>query len=270
MTILNRARQAEARPAPVEPSKPTSEPVPGDLADAASRLRQEAAGLRESAAARREEAQAAFTEAERQAADIIARAKDAAAASRADTAAAERKACALEEKAGHIAEADRRRVLGEKALERVRALQAERRDLTARAEETDATLATLGEERQSLAGQHAAAVEAADVAAIAALRSHLEASDEAAAAHAGHREGLLARSAAIGDGQERGELHDALSDAQRHASAARNALNAAYPGRPEAVHDRLWGNLLAALEGNLQRIADEERAARQPQTVIRL
>lgn len=246
--------------------------VPGDLTAAAGRLRQKAAGLRESAARHREEARAGLAEAEREAAGIIARAKDAAVALRDGASAAERQAGTLEEKARYVAEADRQWVLSEEALERARALQAEREDLAARAKEVDVTLARLGEERQHLAGQHAAAVKAAEVAAVATLRSHLGASDEAVAAHAGQRQSLLARSAAIGDGQERGELHAALSDAQRHAAATRKALNEAYPDRPEAVHDRLWGNLQAALEGNLERIAAEERDARQPRrpNVVRL
>lgn len=242
-----------------------SAPAPGDLAAAAERLRQKAAGLRESADRHREEARAGLDEAEREAAGIIARAKDAAVALGAGASAAERQAHALEEQAGYVAEAARRADVGDQALERVRALQAEREDLAASIEDADATLARLGEKRQHLAGQHAAAVEAADVAAIAALRSHLEASDEAVTAHAGQRESLTARSAAIGDGQDRGELRDALNAAQQHAAAARELLNRAFPDRPEAKADAMWAEFAGALAGNLERIADERRAAQQPQ-----
>jgi len=74
----------------------------------------------------------------------------------------------------------------------------------------------------------------------------------------------------IGTAEDRGELYAALSAAEEHAAAARELLNRAYPDRPEAKADALWAEFQGALQGNLERLEDERRAALEPQrpTVI--
>jgi chromosome segregation ATPase len=210
--------------------------IPGDLAAAEAQMREETAAIRETIASRTEEARAELDEIQRQVNGLQARAKNISAAAGAENAADERRAADLEGRAGLVAEADRRRRLGEDARQLAADLTAERERLQAGLTEVDSRLAGMEAKRGHLAGQLDSAQEAADDDAMVSIRPRLDAASEALAVLSGQRERLAARIDAIGDGQDSGELYGALSTAKQHDAAATELIYRAFPDSPEARH----------------------------------
>jgi colicin import membrane protein len=262
--IFSRNKQSAATDDATEPDAPEVPTATEDLAAEAERLRTEAQQIRERAAQERAEAQERVTKAREQAAELIKAEETAAHSMTQDAAAEERRAGKIEETAGFIAEAVARKAASEEAADRADALVDEQEDIAARIDGLDARLVRLGEEQQEVAAQLEASRQAADVDAITSLRTRIAAIDDAQTALTGQRETAQQRLDAIGTGQERGELYDALQAGRRHATTARNMLNLAYPDRFEAVADRAAAEFQAVIEGNLQRIGEEQTAQKRP------
>jgi chromosome segregation ATPase len=242
-----------------ETDAPEVPAVPDGLAAEIERLRTEAQQIREQAAQDRTGAQERVTTAREQAAALIKAEETAAHSAAQEAAAAERRAGKLDETVGFVAEAVARQAAAEEAADLASTLVAEQEDLGARIEGLDVRLTRLGEEQQEVTSQLEASRQAGDVDAITSLRARLAAIGDAHTALSGQRETAQQRLDAIDDGQDRGELHDALRAGKRHTATARNLLNLAYPDRAEAVADRAATELLATIEGNMERIAEENK-----------
>ena len=268
--IGKRTRQPAAIAAePNDDQAAKPETVPADLAAAAEQIRNEAADVRARASGHRADASARVTEAREEAARLIASAEAETRSLAAEAASADHEAEKLEEHAGYLAEAASQKAQGEEVLQRASALVEERDSLTARIGELAARLGQLSQERQELTGQLAAATGDADIDAITSLQARVTSIDTASSALTGQRKTAQDRADAIGDGRDRGELHNAIRAASQHAGVARKMLNRAFPGRPEALADRLRDELQGALTGNLERIAQEaKRKPPAPQIVM--
>lgn len=269
----NRTTQPETiETEPDEDQAAEPETVPADLAAAAEDLRRQVAAACEEIARQSEETQAELDEIHRQVASLQAKAKNLSVAAGAEMTAKGRQADSLEEQAGYVAEADRHKTAGEEDLERASALTGEHEDLTARIEGLESRLAHLNAEQQDVTRQLTTATETADVDLGASLRPRAEQLTAAIASLTGQRDGLRARLEAIGTGQERGELYEALSAAGRHTAEHQKMLNRAYPDSPAARHAAYWDEMQAIIEAQVDRVTEEAAAAQRkpPQRIVHL
>ena len=175
------------------------------------------------------------------------------------------------DRGAYLADAAGRKAQAAEAVQRGLDLAQEREGLAERAEELEGRLGELDASQRGLEQRLAGAREAGDAAAITSLRGEIAGHAEAREVLAGQLAGTRARMDAIGTDAGTGELFDALNAARRDTAEARRLVNLAYPERPEAVADRSQAELLAVLQGNADRIAEEWQAAQQPkrQAVIR-
>lgn len=267
---FNRKKQvasAAADDTTPETDAPEVPVVPEDLSADAERLRAEAREIREQAGRDRAGAQAGVTEAREQAAALITAAETEARSVTREAAAGEYRAGQLEEIAGFVAEAVARQAAAEEAADLASTLVAEQEDLGARIEGLDVRLTRLGEEQQEVTSQLEASRQAGDVDAITSRRARLAGIGDARTALGSQLQAAQERLDAIGTGQDRGELYEALQTGERHAAVARDMLNRAYPDRPEAVTDRAVAELEAAAQGYMQRVAEESKP-RPPVRVV--
>ena len=94
---------------------------------------------------------------------------------------------------------------------------------------------------------------------VAGLASLVEATDEAVADLAGQRETARARALQVGPETGPGELRDALTAAETHRRALREALDQLYPDRPGAEFRRDLAKLKGTLEANVARMAEDAK-----------
>lgn len=159
------------------------------------------------------------------------------------------------------AAAERERVAGAQAA--LEALEAERAALLGHLAGIGKRLERLAEDRRELAGQHQAALDAEDLAEVAALNARIGAGEDLAARLEGERTTAQGRLTAIGDGEGLGELRDLRS--QVGLGSVERMLRDVWPQSPEAQAWRARTELAAIVTGNMQRIAEERHAAQQPQ-----
>lgn len=253
-----------------------------DAAESAEAHRQaagEAAGLADDGTA---EAERIMTEARERAAVIMAAAEDAARVLAKSADQARRQAGALEERTRFLGAATAGLTAEAGAEARADALEAEREQLAADVTELDGKLGGLAAERGQLDAQMTEARESGDLDALAALRSRDSAAAEVAASLTAQRGAGLARFAEIGDGTETFGTHPLLTklpplskareDAEHARRSVRDALNMAFPERPEAVVDRAKAER-AERERYRARSWEAEQArqrAMEPRTFVRL
>ena len=148
-------------------------------------------------------------------------------------------------------------------------LTAERARLGEQIGGLDARLAELGDEQGELAGQLARPVRAP-----ASRRSPKRSPSSPPPRTRSPRLRASARPRRTRRGHRRrhraGRLLDALTAAKAHRTEARRLLNIAHPDRPEAIRDRAVSDLLGALEGNSQRLADQAAQRPQQQRIVQL
>ena len=267
--IGKRTKQAAASaPEPDEDQVPEHEAVPTDLAAAAEDLRRQAATGTEEIARQGEETRAALDAIHHQVGALQAKAKSLSVTVGAEMDAKGRWVSGIEEKARYVEEAGRHKTAGEEDLERASALTGEREDLAARIEGLESRLAHLDAERQDVARQLTAATETADVDLGASLRPRAEQLTAAIASLTSQRDTLRARLEAIGTGQERGELYEALSDAGQHAAEHQKMLHRAYPDSPAARRAAAWDEFQAIVRAQRDRIMEESKAKPVQQRVV--
>lgn len=272
--IRNRKQHAPSAAEVTEPEapemvEPAAETAPAGFAAQAAQLRLEAGQARDLATANRGQAQQAMAAARTQAAGIVVRAEAGARELGADADASEQEAHRLEERAQLLTHAAALQASADEHARTAAELQAEREHLAEVLAGLNCRLTELDGEQQGLTAQLSAARQNAEVDLIASLRGKLEAVQDATAALDGQRKTAQARSDAIGDGSEAfpGELSRATGAAQAVLARLRKVLNILDPERPEAVHDRTWGEITAMIQAQQERIAEEQRKP-QPQPRI--
>jgi chromosome segregation ATPase len=247
------------------------EMIPADLAAAAAQFRQDADDHREQASRARSEAGAVVSAAEQEAARIVTEARQQARELATAGTDDEHQADGLAERARLLESAVTAQDQAEAAERQAGHLAAEREHLVALAAELDGKISGLRTESGRTAGDLAEALDGADIDSISALRSRVDSIKAAEAALSGQLATARQRAAAIGDGSTRspGDLLRALNIASARRTNARALVNRAYPDSAQARLDHAHGELRAALEGNLERIADEGRQQpRSPQQVV--
>ena len=239
------------------------EAVPGDLAEAALKERQDAADAEEQAARCRSEAASVVAAAQAEAERVKAEGQAKALPLIADATALERKATTLSGRSKHLEHAARQKALTLEQEALVADLSAERERLAETIAGLDDKLAGLSADRERLEAEFAEARTAGDVSRLAALRTDLDATATAMEGlSTEQRAPAQARLREIGDGTETGPglLTRALSAASGHRAALTKALDELYPDRAGAHVRRAWAEVQNALEGNLARIAEEANA----------
>lgn len=240
--------------------------------------RQAEEAARESAARDREEAEGLLAAAQAEAARIIGEAEAAARPLSEAAKLAEREAGALAERATRLGSALAAATRAEAGQAAADALEEERAELAAKIADLGNRLAALDGERREAETALAAARDDADLEAMTSPRNRLDSIRDLAGALSRQQAPLAARLAEIGDGHETFATHPLLralpplaqarQDAAGGRRTVRDALNWAWPDRPEAVRDREREELRLILEAQHQRIDEEAAAARRgPQRV---
>jgi hypothetical protein len=246
-----------------------------DLAALAARMRQQAADGREFAEAERARCQAHMAAVREKTMAMIA---DAEAEVREPGNVADRReheAHDLAERAGRVDNAAAIAAKVEASEARVRALEDERDELSAKQGGLSAHVAELLAQTREIEPQLAAALEAGDLELIASLRATL---DSIAALVRDRREQqapILARLDALGDGEmspiwPQKELAEARRVVNR--IEVRRALNHAQPDRPEAVADakRDYEQLMDRMTSDRLATERAERARQPRQQIVHL
>jgi hypothetical protein len=150
---------------------------------------------------------------------------------------------------------------GDEADQLAAALSTERGQLLAQIAELCETAERLQGEMREVDAQLTGARVSADVDLVTSLRARLAGLEDVAASVDGQLAASRGRSAQIGDGTASfpGELIDALGASERHHAEVRRILNAVYPDRPEAVHDRLVDDIAGSLAAGVARMAEEAK-----------
>jgi hypothetical protein len=244
-----------------------------DITAAADRDRKAAAAARERAGQDSAEAEQLLEEARREAAAIIAAAEELAHPLTTSAAAGMKQAELLAGRAQQLGKAAALASKAEASEARAQALRDERDELAAAQSEIGRRIAPLAAERRDLEARLAAATESADLDLMTSLRGRLDSVHALTDALRAQQAPLLARLAGIGVGDETFSTHPLLqqlpplAEARRLAGmdrrAVREALNNAFPDRPEAVADagRLHEHLVA--EARAEQLA-AERARQAP------
>jgi hypothetical protein len=257
-----------------------SEPLKDDAAPAgfaalAGRRRLAAEQARSTAERDRTEAETLLAGARAEVARIMAEAETSASTLGVSAAKAERDAGIFEEDARLLSAAASAQAQAVAADTRVAELEDERDRLTAVAAELGERLGRLRGERGHLAGQLAAALDAADIDAATAHRGRAGSLDGVISALAGQQAAAQARITAIGDGTvqpwPQKELYEARTAAWQHRRGLRDALNMVWPGRAEAVRGADAAKRRAEATGNLDVIVGQAMARdRALRRVVRL
>ena len=244
----------------------------GEVAAAAGRFRRASQLARERAEGDQAEAHRVMTEARAQVAEILRSAEAAASVLAKSAGQAARQAEALGDRSRWLVTAANETTKAEAAEDRADDLQAEREQLAASVTELDGRLAVLAAEREQLAARMAGARTVGDLDGLAALRSRDGAAADLAETLTAQRDAALARIAEIGEPDwphdPKPPLAAALRAAETARRSARQAMNATWPERPEAVRDALRDEAVATLDA--LRDSAAEAAARQPRTFVRL
>lgn len=273
------AAQDEAVTAPTAAETGTGVPEspPGDLespADYAARAAQmtdEAAAGQAFAEERRNQAQALMAAARTEAAAIIGKAEARARELGKEADQREWEIRGLTDRASWLGSAARAQEQAIASAVQAAALAEERERLGTRLDELDGTLDRLRADERDANAQLTAARDSADVKSAEEQQSRLKAIEGVIAAQTAQRNAAQSRFAAIGDGTPNfpGQLADALRATQARHSETRRHLNEVWPDRKEARLDRAMSDLEGAIDGNMQRIAEEAKAkAKAPQRQI--
>lgn len=230
------------------------------VTETAAAVREAVEQHRTRAAAARTEADTILATARAQAARLVADAETRARQLTADATAAERAAAPLAERATYLGHAEQLRQQISDAEHDVVQLAQEQQQLQETASRLDARLAELGEQRETTAALLAGARERGDVDQVTDLRTRLAGVDEVTGVLQGQHAAARARQLAIGEPTGLGEFAAAANAWQRLTAELRRIENILDPERPEAVHDRLLGDLDAAIAWNLERSAQEKAA----------
>jgi hypothetical protein len=221
-----------------EPSGPS--PAAEDAADTTPEptLAEQAAAVRGQIAATLARAQEMITTAGEMEARAVVLRRDAQGLAN-TTRSEDRKADELEQRARSEAVAGQLEARAAEADRKAEALSAGRDLLIALIAELGGRRDRLRAEKEQFGVQLAGARTAADIDGVTSARARIESLDEVLADVARQLAGPQARAAAIGDGEDgSGELAAALSEARRHRSGARQAINAAWPDSAQAIEDR--------------------------------
>jgi len=242
------------------------EAVPDDLAAAALAKRQAAADADEEALRCRAKAASVVAAAQADAERRKREGNDEALGWIVKATALERKSAKEGGESKHLQHAGRQKALAEQEEAKAADLTAERERLTEAVAGLDSKLSERGADRERLEAAVAAARAAGDVSLIAEGRRQLDATVEAIEGLSGERAKAAARLRQIGDGTETGPglLTEALGAASRHRAALTKALDELYPGRQGADVRRALDEFRKALEGNMERLADEAKAKPGP------
>lgn len=242
-----------------------------EITAAAERQRQGAASAVARAERDRAEAEAIMSAAREEAARIIAEAEATARPVGGSAAGAEHAAGALTESARLLGIAAVAAAKAAASAARVKALEDEREALTAQGAELGTRRGTLAAERRDLEAQLAMARDTADIDAMTGLRNRIDSiRDVETALTAQQQQRVAPRLQQIGDGEmsplwPQKELTEARRIAGMDRRSVREALNGAFPERPEAVADRARQHeqLLDRMRSEQldERAAERDRAA---------
>ena len=176
----------------------------------------------------------------------------------------------MEARARALMAAGGRQSGAQEAEQEARGLMGERERLGGQVAEFGARLARLDGEHQAADGHLAAAQADDDIDAITALRGRLAAIEDQASRIGAQRQEVVSRLEAIGDGEGPGELVEALKAAVKLHAEARSGMNTGWPGRPEAVRDKVAADRRAIFEAAGERLSAMSAAGKPdaPRTVV--
>ncbi|HZR53631.1 MAG TPA: hypothetical protein VFB06_29505 [Streptosporangiaceae bacterium] len=237
-----------------------------DITAAAEAHRRAAEGRQEDAERDQIEAEELLAAARAHAERIVGEAEAAARPLAEAAALARREAAALAERARQLGSAAALAVKAEAQQAAVRALEDERDELAAKAAGLASRLAELDTERRAAETELTAAREEADLERMTSLRNRIGSIGDLAGTLRAQRAPLLARLDAIGDGEMSPIWpQKLLAEARRVADSrsVRDALNQAFPDRPEAVRDREREEFRLTIDAQRERIAEEAAAQKR-------
>lgn len=195
---------------------------------------------------------------------------------------AEREAETLDEHARVLAVAASNAAEADRAEARAGVLEAERHQLADQVADIGTRLSRLAADKRDLEPQLAEATDSADLDLMTGLRGRLDSIRDLEASLTARRTTLLARTEEIGDGTETFTTHPLLrvlpplalayQAAAGARQGARQALNRAFPGRPEAVADAAREEWRLIFEAQAERLTGEVAAQQAPrrQSVVHL
>jgi hypothetical protein len=244
--------------------------APDDIAAVAARMRAQAAAHRDGVTRNRAEGEALMAAARAEAARLIGEAEAKSRELGAGTGAREREAAALETRARALDNAVTTQTAAVAAAEFTLGLLAEREQLAGQITDLGARIDQLSADRREADSQLGNARQEGDVDAIGALLARIAGIDDLASALTAERTAAQDRTRVIGDGDQSqpGELSKAHRTATSRHATVRKIFNDVWPDRPEAVLDAAKAELVAVIEANCERMAEEARAEPATRTTV--